>query len=314
MLGLEFNMTLDQLAVLQAVVELGSLKAASEALHKTQPAISQSLKQLERQLGVNIVDRSGYRLDLTDNGRRIYQKSKRLLGEADDLRRLSGHLASGNEGRVTIAFDGTLDPTVLLQILKCIQEQFLETQIDLRQELQSGAIDAVLTRGADIAITPLSDMTLAELKVESLPVARQQLINVASPGLLSRVCDLDDIEQLKDAYQVIVRGAGQGTAGREGVGQEDQCKWFVNDYATKKALIMSGMGWGNLPSHMIQSELSSGALRELDLKHIRTRIELDHHALRPRRSVHGPVVSWIWANIFEACARSMAVEEPAGPN
>ena len=90
---------------------------------------------------------------------------------------------------------------------------------------------------------------LEELRVEFVPIARQQLVNVASPGLLARFRDLHNVEQLKDAYQIVVRDSGQWTAGREFGVQEGQRKWFVNDYAMKKALIMSGMGWGKLPSH-----------------------------------------------------------------
>ena len=55
-------MKLDQLNVLRAVVETGSVKTAAERLNRTQPAISQALKALEFQTGTELFDRSGYRL------------------------------------------------------------------------------------------------------------------------------------------------------------------------------------------------------------------------------------------------------------
>ena len=55
-------MTLEQLKMLKHVAELGSLKNASEKLFKTQPAISQGIKQLEAQLGLQLFNREGYRL------------------------------------------------------------------------------------------------------------------------------------------------------------------------------------------------------------------------------------------------------------
>ncbi|MBA98804.1 MAG: LysR family transcriptional regulator, partial [Roseobacter sp.] len=66
------QMKLDQLKVLRAVVESGTIKSAAESLNRTQPAVSQSLKALEFQTGTELFDRSGYRLELTPVGRRVY--------------------------------------------------------------------------------------------------------------------------------------------------------------------------------------------------------------------------------------------------
>ena len=60
-------MTLEQLKMLKQVAELGSLKSASATLFKTQPAISQGIKQLEAQLGLQLFNRQGYRLSLTEH-------------------------------------------------------------------------------------------------------------------------------------------------------------------------------------------------------------------------------------------------------
>ncbi len=65
-------MKLDQLKVLCAVVETGTVKLAAECLNRTQPAVSQALKALEFQSGAKLFDRSGYRLELTAVGRRVY--------------------------------------------------------------------------------------------------------------------------------------------------------------------------------------------------------------------------------------------------
>ncbi len=82
-------MTLEQLNMLVKVAELGTLKAASEKLFKTQPAISQGIKQLEIQMGFQLFSRQGYRLLLTDNGKQIYQHALKLLNEAGQIKQLA---------------------------------------------------------------------------------------------------------------------------------------------------------------------------------------------------------------------------------
>ena len=88
-------MKLDQLNVLRAVVETGSVKTAAERLNRTQPAISQALKALEFQTGTELFDRSGYRLELTPVGKRVYLQSLRVLTEAEDLGQLIHHFEKG---------------------------------------------------------------------------------------------------------------------------------------------------------------------------------------------------------------------------
>ena len=111
-------MTLEQLKMLKQVAELGSLKKASEKLFKTQPAISQGIKQLEAQLGLQLFNRQGYRLSLTNNGQKIYQHALRLLDEANHIERLATFLTAGNEASITIAIEASYD---LKKNITCIR-------------------------------------------------------------------------------------------------------------------------------------------------------------------------------------------------
>ena len=60
------------LRVLTQVVESGSLQAAANALHRTAPALSLTLSKLEDDVGFAILDRSGYRLQLTAEGQQFF--------------------------------------------------------------------------------------------------------------------------------------------------------------------------------------------------------------------------------------------------
>ncbi|MDP5214175.1 LysR family transcriptional regulator [Pseudoalteromonas tunicata] len=67
-------MTLEQIRILAAVVECGSLKKAAEQLHKTQPALSMAMQKLEAELGFLLLDRQHYRLSLTPHGAIFFAK------------------------------------------------------------------------------------------------------------------------------------------------------------------------------------------------------------------------------------------------
>mgnify|MGYP000533619218 CR=1 FL=1 len=147
-------MKLDQLKVLRAVVETGSVKAAAESLNRTQPAISQALKALEARTGTALFDRSGYRLELTSVGRRGYLQSLRVLSEAEDLTELIRHFEKGQEETLTIAIDSAADPNILSPVLARVQDQYPDTDIVLRAEVLSGAIEAVRSGEAALAVAP----------------------------------------------------------------------------------------------------------------------------------------------------------------
>ena len=155
-------MKLDQLNVLRAVVETGSVKAAAERFNRTQPAISQALKALEFQTGTELFDRSGYRLELTPVGKRVYLQSLRVLTEAEDLGQLIHHFGKGQEETITIAVDAITNLNALTPVLCKLQTGFPETRVVLRPEVLSGAIEAVKTGTAAIAVSPMSSVMLEE--------------------------------------------------------------------------------------------------------------------------------------------------------
>src|SRR3981189_2744524 len=80
-------MSMDRLAAMQAfvrVVETGSFSAAARALNMGQPAISKTVAQLEKRLGVRLLLRSTHGLTPTEAGQGFYQRAKRAIEEADE--------------------------------------------------------------------------------------------------------------------------------------------------------------------------------------------------------------------------------------
>ena len=81
-------MRIDQLKQVAAVAEHKSIVKAAEVLSISQPALSMSIKNLEKELGISIFDRSGRTLMLTDKGKEVYNSAKRILQEASVIESL----------------------------------------------------------------------------------------------------------------------------------------------------------------------------------------------------------------------------------
>ncbi|OUS28464.1 LysR family transcriptional regulator [Gammaproteobacteria bacterium 45_16_T64] len=287
-------MKIDQLKMLKTVAEQGTLKAASERLFKTQAAVSKGIKQLESQLGIQLFNRDGYRMILTAEGEQIFQLALTLLDKAVEIENLSHHLSAGNEASVTLAVSGAFDMNLLLPVLGMVQEKFPDTQIILRQEQVTGAMEALNNGEADLAIAIVIDELTIQKTLDIARICQGAIVNVASPMLLSRHPNLRFQRELEKEYQIIVQDTGNQSKSVSFGVQDGQRCWYVNDLATKKMLTLSGMGWGMLPEHLIVDELADGTLVKIALTDGNNNNVFNYFAARQKSTLPGPVARLLW--------------------
>ena len=96
-------MELRQLRYLRAAAETGTFTAAAEREHVAQPALWKQVRDLERELGVTMFERTGRRVRLTEHGRLVVGAAAQVLESADRLRGLAEDLRRGRTGQVVIA-------------------------------------------------------------------------------------------------------------------------------------------------------------------------------------------------------------------
>ena len=95
-------MTLVQLRHFVALAEAGSFSKAAGRVFLTQPALSRSIRGLEDELGQPLLDRIGWRSELTAFGREVLVRAHRLVAEADELRALAQRLRTGATGHLKL--------------------------------------------------------------------------------------------------------------------------------------------------------------------------------------------------------------------
>src|SRR5690349_745071 len=145
-----------QLRAFCAVVERASFSQAAEQLGVTQPAVSLQIRSLEKRLGLQLLDRSGRRVEPTEAGRRLYRSAQRLLAQEEQLLAELGEEAEGElSGRLELGAStgpgGIVVPVVLCEFqrrhpdvhvaLTVSDTQRIVEQV-ARRELELGVVGA----------------------------------------------------------------------------------------------------------------------------------------------------------------------------
>ena len=144
--------TLRQLRYLSALAKHGHFGRAAEACAVTQPALSMQIRDLERTLGVAVVERRPGDVMLTDVGREIARRGEDVLTASRDLVDFARHRSGLLTGRLMLGVIPSLAPYLLPRILPALQTRFPELRLDLREtqtrqlveEIKNGALDAAM--------------------------------------------------------------------------------------------------------------------------------------------------------------------------
>lgn len=283
-------MTLDQLKSLQAIVEGGSLRAASESLNRTPPTISVAIKNLEEELGLKIFDRDQYRNTLTPQGKKLYEQAKLVLSQAQTLQKLATQLVAGEETEVGIAFTSAIPVSPIIRTIRQCKEEFPATRLEVYSEIGLGPMELLENGQASIVIIPWMQNNH---KLESIHFMNMRFKSViAADSPLLKNYDAVPKAIMKRYPQVIIGGRLSSSKNYGVLEGGDQ--WRVNDFQTKKEIIMQGMGWGSLPEHLIKKELAQGLLAPIKVEGDPDIPNIELRVARLEGEPVGPVAQRLW--------------------
>ncbi|GAA2706778.1 LysR substrate-binding domain-containing protein [Actinoplanes palleronii] len=142
---------------------------AAERLHIAQPALSQQIKQLERELGVELVTRTTRRVELTEAGHRFADHARTVLGSVDRAASEMALVAAGQAGRVSAGFIGTATYDLLPQATRSVRHQLPDIRLELHGELLSPVLlEGLLTGTYDLVVLRPDGITRPEVNVRTL--------------------------------------------------------------------------------------------------------------------------------------------------
>ena len=252
--------TLEQWAVLAAVVDEGGFAPAALSLNRSQSAISYSIARLQESLDLALLVVEGRKSVLTPHGRTLLARGRALVKELDTLEALARSLKQGWESELKLIVDAAFPRARLLGIVAELQSSCPGTQIQVADVVLSGAEQAITEGTGDLVITSrvppgyLSDWLL---DVNFVAVARADHPLL----LLGRELTSDDLVR---HVQAVVRDSGTSQPRDEGwLGSER--RFTVSSMDASLATILAGLAYAWLPEHLLVEPLLSGALRRLPL-------------------------------------------------
>lgn len=277
-------MDLKQLRYFVTVVETGSISAAARKLYMTQPPLSAQMQALEQELGCPLLERGARRVELTDAGRRLYERAKTLLELEQTAREEVRACADPAGGVLRLGVVSSVAGEMVPRWLTAFTRQMPGVQLRLTEantfrlleQLRQGHIQLAIVR------TPCPDEGLVQL-----PLAEERLVAVAPAGGLPAAPVA--LESLTAQPLVIYRRWEpllREQAERAGLVLRPRC--VCDDARTAVQLAAAGMGVAVVPASAAQPGLTVAPLREP----IRSGIQLVYRPETPlsacaRRFVEG---------------------------
>jgi DNA-binding transcriptional LysR family regulator len=282
--------SLDQLKVFLVVAETGSFAAAGRQLGRATSAISYAIANLERQLGLALFDRESTRKPiLTEAGTAILTEACLVNSGIDHLRAKVKGLLSGLEAELSLAVDIMLPTTRLVDAMRAFEIEFPTVTLRLHVEAL-GAVTQLVREGmAGIGISGPLSMRVPD--IEQIEIGDVELIPVAAPTHALAQKAPNAPGAARRYVQLVLSDRSTLTEGHD-YGVIGVRTWRLADLSTKHALLLAGIGWGNMPEPMVHDDLAAGRLHHINIP------ELSHHIYR-FQAIHrtdtppGPAAAWL---------------------
>ena len=188
-------MEIHQLEYFMAIVDTGSFSRAAEYCNVAQPSLSQQIKKLESEMGHLLFDRLGRSVVLTDAGKMLIPKARKILEEIQGIKtEIQADIQDG-QGKLSVGFIPTISPFVLPSVIRRFGKEFPNALLEVHEDLTDDIVEKLVTAELDVGITSLpikhKMLQTEELLTETLLVASSQKYDIANRASIY-VKELDD--------------------------------------------------------------------------------------------------------------------------
>ncbi|MFC5473868.1 LysR family transcriptional regulator [Paraherbaspirillum soli] len=289
-----FEFTLHDLQCFDAVVRTGGFQPAAVALHRSHPAVFAAVAKLERQLGLVLLDRSGYRVRPTDAGLSFLRRAQSLLREMEGLRTHAAQLSMGEESDIHVVIGDLCPRPQVLGMLGRFFSQCPNTRLHLHFEAVAGPQERLFDGEADLILHRIDK---SDPRLEWLDLCKVPFIPVVAPGFLpERSRHAITPDQMRAFTQCVMRDTARHSPQHDFFVIEGAPQCVVADQGMKKEIILQCLGWGHMPRFLIEEELRDGRLRSIAGRYLPGGTEELVAARRSDRP-HGPVSNRLWDHI-----------------
>ncbi|MGB5790892.1 MAG: LysR family transcriptional regulator [Pseudoalteromonas nigrifaciens] len=284
-------MKLNQLQILDAIVQSASLSAAALKLHKTQPALTLAIKSLETKIGFALLDRSQYRLQLTEKGRIFHRQAKQLLNNNEELAQLAKELALGNEAQFRICYEQICHVQSYNEIISNTFRVFNSTEFSLTSGKRFISLEQVNNGQAELGIGPWFDLFHATGDLESLPIGKLDIGIVSAKNIIPNILSYSELQ----SYPCLAMFESGLSIDSDRLSySKGPAMMKIDDISSLKSFLLSGAGWAMISLEHCAEEIKSGLLQKVSITDREHEFSTQIRVFRQHSSHHGPVARTIW--------------------
>lgn len=262
-------MLLRHLQTFAQIVDLGSITAAAERLHLSQPAVSRQLKSLESDLGTRLCERRGHSVVPTQAGEIVYGYAQRVQSLERELHRQLASVSSPEAGDLTVACVDTIAIYTLPDLLAPFAHNHPAVRVRVRTGPIRLTVDRLLAHEADVALTTVP---VQSPRVTCRPLFDDPVALVATPEFAAHLPDeieAMDLEQLPViAYELGTHFRSFVDAALEERGIHPRVTMEFDGHEAVREVVGHGLGVAFVPESTVRADVSHGRLRRLQIRGI----------------------------------------------
>ena len=260
------GVSLDQLRMFIAAADEGSFSKGGRRLRRAQSVVSQTLANLEAQLGVKLFDRSSRSPVLTSQGLALLAEARLVVERMDVFKARAKGLSEGLEPELSVVVDVMFPLKQLTSAVVAFQEQFAVTPLRLYVEALGAVLQPVIEGRFGFGVMGSLPTAPAQLTRERLLVIK--MVFVASPTHpLASLKGPVPARVLAQHRQLVLTDRSELSQGKD-FGVFSANTWRLADLGAKHAFLRAGLGWGGMPVGVIETDLANGSLVKIDLEDI----------------------------------------------
>jgi len=261
-------MDLRQLRYFVAVAEERHFGRAAQRLHMSQPPLSMQIKALERELGLELLERTSRRVALTDAGRVFLERAKTILDAVEEAREVARGAEQGLQGRLEVGFISSASLSLLPPSIRLFRERFGDVELELKELTSAQQIDALYEGGIRVGLVRLP---LRAPGIRFEPVLEERLVVALPSGHALESLDCVSLETIADlpliffTRQLIPGFHAQIVELFQRVGAFPKVVQHAVHLQTIVGLVASGVGIAILPSSAERVSREGVVYRALDV-------------------------------------------------
>ena len=286
------NVSLDHLRMFIAAADEGSFSAGGRRLRRAQSVISQTLANLEAQLGVKLFDRSSRSPVLTNQGLALLAEARAVVSRMDDFKARAKGMSDGLEPELSIVVDVMFPLDQLTSAIAAFQAEFPATPLTLHVEALGAVLQPVMERRCAFGVMGSLPTAPAHLTLERLLSVGMAFVASPSHPLASLKGPIP-ARVLAQHRQLVLTDRSELSQGKD-FGVFSANTWRLADLGAKHAFLRAGLGWGGMPLGVVESDLADGSLVKIRIEDIPdTRMVMPMSAVFRTDRPPGPAGRWL---------------------